>query len=578
MTTFSFLRKPIKLILYSVLLLLTTTASLIFTLQYILDGKTMEHAINTYSYVGTIYSRMEEDPFCQVVSEGVLEQIKDSDNVAKFDVRETYSGKADGLTQVVDTFISFHTLDNYCMLEAVVTEEREGGQNSDFYIMKPQRVWAGIQDNESFSLVMEKKGDDPNRYLELGDHVFLVGQYPADTGSGTLFFYKMSDLEGRYLYTLEPIADTKAFEQTLLFRNPYIIIPSNLDEAEAEQYIQAFMEETGWYDWMERKEATMDTFTVRVVSDMSLLIPIVEGEVFLTDGREITSTDVGKRVCVISDAVAKANNLKVGDTIPLALADTSYVVDEPYEPHCGWESGFPGEQDELLSYGESYDYEVVGIYSTVYRDILNDCFQYSKNDIFIPQMNDSYESNVKTARPYEVSFRILGPNYESFMDEFEVTLFEQGYTVDVIDSGWETVEDAFYAMESRRGLILGCALLAFFAAIVSFDCLIVYHFRYEYGLCRLLGAYEKEARQVVYAGFVTTAIPAGVLSAVTAFLTYELWLKGQSAAFLSEAVFGSGDCLLLLVAAVVVEFVLAFVVLLLLLEKMKRSNVLRLLR
>ena len=578
MNEFSFLRRPVKVVLYGILFFLTTSVSLIFALQYVLDGITMEHAKNTYAYIGTVYSCTEEDPFCKVVPEKILEQIGASENVAKLDVRETYSGKAEGLTQVADTFISFHTLDNYCALEAVVTEEKGTGQNSDLYEMKPLEIWAGIQENEEFGLIIQRKWNDTNRYLELGNRAFLIGQYSADSGDGALFFYKMSDLEGRFLYTLEPIMDYAAFEQTLIFKNPYILIPEGMDEKETEQYIQKFLEENGWTEWLERKKATMDTFTVRVISDMSLLIPIVEGEAFITDGRELTQTDIGSRVCVISEAVAEANGLKVGDKIPLALADTSYVVDESYEPHCGWESGFPGEQDALLSYGETHEYEVIGIYNMVYRNILNDCFQYSENDIFIPTMKADAENHLATARPYEVSIRILGPDYEAFMEEFENSLYEQGYAIDVVDSGWENVEDAFYAMESRRGLVLACAVVAFFAAVLSFDSLLMAHFRYEYGLCKLLGAYEREARRIFYAGFVTTAVPAVLLAGVTAYVAYEVWIKEQVSAYISEAVFGSGDCALLLTMGGLAVLVAAFVTLYIMIVRMKHNRVLKLVR
>ena len=581
MNEFSFLRRPVKVVLYGILFFLTTSVALIFSLQYIIDGITMEHAINTYAYVGTIYSHIEENPFCKVLPEELLETLKKSDNVAKLDVRETYSGKAEGITQVIDTFISFHTLDNYCVLEAEVIDDSRFGvstDNADSYKLEPKKIWAGIQDKDVFGLSIARKPNDSNRYLKLGDHVFLIGQYAADTGSATLFFYEMSDLEGRYFYTLEPVTDKKAFEQTLLFQNPYIVIPENLDEEEKEQYIQTFLKENGWTEWLGRKKETMNTFTVRMVSDMSLLIPVVEGEVFLTDGREISYADIGTRVCVLSEAVAKANNLKVGDNISLALADGSYVVDESYEPHKGWESGFPGEQDELLDYGEMCKYEVIGIYSSLYRDILNDCFQYSENDIFIPEMNANQKGNVQTARPYEVSIRILGPNYESFMEEFEKPLYEQGFAIDIVDAGWENVEDAFYAMQSRRNLVLISALLAFLAAILSFDCLLIYHFKYEYGLCKLLGAYEKEARKIFYASYAVTAFPAIFLSGVAAFIAYEMWIKEQVRAYISEAVFGSGDCALLIAIGVIMVFMVSLATLYIMIIRIKRSSVLKLLR
>lgn len=444
MKEFSFLRRPTKIILYGILFFLMIAVCLIFALQYVLDGITMEHAIETYAYTGTIYSCVEEDPFYKVVPEHILEQLAQSEYVEVLDVRETYSGKADDVYQVVDGFITLYTMDNFCMLDVEVIEEEE--EDISFYQIKPLTVLAGIKDDESIALIIESK-DEPKRYLQQGNRVVLI----ARQSGRVLYFYKMSDLEGFTFYPTEPIADVKAFEQTLFFRNPYIILPDDLDEVETKQYIQSFLEETGWDKWLEKKKETECMFTVRTVSDMGLLIPFVEGKAFLTDGRELAASDIGSKVCVISEMMAETNKVNVGDTISLALADTSYVVDETYEPHQGWESGFPGEQDELLSYGEAEEYEVVGIYNTIYKDAVNDCFLYSQNDIFIPQLPDSYEAAVKTARPYEISFRILGPDYEAFMDELETVFYEQGYVVDVVDSGWENVEDAFAAIAEQTG-------------------------------------------------------------------------------------------------------------------------------
>lgn len=58
MNRFFFFRKPIKPILFTVLLCLFTAAALVFTLQYVLDGLSMEYFVECYAYVGTVYSRL----------------------------------------------------------------------------------------------------------------------------------------------------------------------------------------------------------------------------------------------------------------------------------------------------------------------------------------------------------------------------------------------------------------------------------------------------------------------------------------------------------------------------------------
>ena len=54
MRTFSFLRRPVKPVLYALLLALILTAALVFSWQYHLDGIVLDHAIDTYAYVGTV--------------------------------------------------------------------------------------------------------------------------------------------------------------------------------------------------------------------------------------------------------------------------------------------------------------------------------------------------------------------------------------------------------------------------------------------------------------------------------------------------------------------------------------------
>lgn len=123
-----------------------------------------------------------------------------------------------------------------------------------------------------------------------------------------------------------------------------------------------------------------------------------------------------------------------------------------------------------------------------------------------------------------------------------------------------------------------CAVLAFAAAVAAFDVLLLFQFRYEYGLCKLQGAYEREAGRIFYAGFLVTAIPAVLCATLTAFVTYQMWMKEQVSSYISEAVFGTGDCILLLAIGGLLVLSVAFVVLRMMMLRIKQSSVLKLLR
>ena len=60
MRKFTFLRKPLKLILIAMLMVLLSTAMLVFCLQSFLDGLVMDYSMNSTAYVGSIYSHTQE--------------------------------------------------------------------------------------------------------------------------------------------------------------------------------------------------------------------------------------------------------------------------------------------------------------------------------------------------------------------------------------------------------------------------------------------------------------------------------------------------------------------------------------
>ena len=111
MRTFSFLRRPVKPVLYAILLALILTAALVFGWQYHLDGLVLDHAIDTYAYVGTLVrtegqvldyeaTRDERDfygitgemggpAFLEELPEDLVMKLMDSSYVSKIDNRKT---------------------------------------------------------------------------------------------------------------------------------------------------------------------------------------------------------------------------------------------------------------------------------------------------------------------------------------------------------------------------------------------------------------------------------------------------------------------------------------------------------
>ena len=114
MTKFPFLRRPVKPVLYALLLALILTAALVFGWQYHLDGVILDHAIDTYAYVGTVVRsdgkvldnilaederdirdfgwdspQMGGQAFLEELPEGLVQWLYDSEYVSRIDSRRT---------------------------------------------------------------------------------------------------------------------------------------------------------------------------------------------------------------------------------------------------------------------------------------------------------------------------------------------------------------------------------------------------------------------------------------------------------------------------------------------------------
>ena len=571
-TRFSFLRKPFKLFLVVLLTVLISTAALVFSLQAYLDGIVMDHAMNSTAYVGTVYSRMHKYPMIKELPDSIFSMLESSPSVDAVMISPTYSGKAEGLNRVADGFGNVEAMNMKLFLEGTVDSKpalTPGGFGMmETFILKISTKWGGAwtSDGIEVRIFRDKQTDAP--CLKEGDHVFLVGRYNSSpTG----------DVTGMILYDPEMLDDLKLDTDSAIWNHSILMLSDDLTEEESAARIEQFLLDSGLQEPLALMNQITDVFPIHEVTDMSMLLTVADGTTFITEGRELHGGDYGNRVCVINEAVARQNGLDVGDTIRLGVAEGAYTYNDHMEEYRGWNSGYPFEKDTMLQYKEYSEYTIVGLYSEIDRKIGSPDFNhYSRNDIFIPAgLLPAYDGNVQSQA---LTFRVLGPDYEDFMDTFEVPLNEQGYSLTIVDAGWDAMSSSFYAMSDRKLLMTACAVIAFAAAVLSFGVLISNHFRYEYALRRLLGAKPSEAREVFLSAFAVTALPAGVIAMLCSFGAYILWLKDQLSATLPIALPTISEILGYLGMWTIVELAATFMLLLGLSRITSRQNLIKLLK
>jgi len=526
------LRRPGKLILCALLLAATAGAALLFALQARLDGLTLAHSMDAYAYVGAVTygkSAVEEAApsgpsataaALAAVDGELLSAIENSPYVTSFDTRTVRAGLLEDIFTVPDRMITTARLKQHHFLEASVIARLDSEELPslcyDWYTLRVEQQWGGdIRLQGTVQLTLCRAADEAP--LERGERIFLIGGYAADgngvrTDQMTAHTGAAASLSGK----------TGLLDSCALARIP--------EGADSTRFITEYMENTGLLPLYETY-CTMDkAVTVREVSDQMMHPHFSSGRIFLESGRAIQPSDRGTKVCVISQGLSIRNRLNVGDTIRLALADGCYTTAGLSPTENGWESGLPMETEAPLSYGDFADYEIVGVFSQISRDIKDPLF-LDQNDIFIPA-GDTAAGKV---RSYNFSFRVEGFGYEAFQQELQPLLQEKQYRLRLLDTGWDEVEDTFLLLQERRRIMICFAGAAFALAAVLFALLTHRHCRYSYGLRRMLGGTKREAAREYASAFCLGGL-AGMAAAVSGvLLAYTLWMRQAMAEVLPTA-------------------------------------------
>lgn len=604
MRTFSFLRRPVKPVLYAILLALILTAALVFGWQYHLDGLVLDHAIDTYAYVGTLvrsdgkilddtldmdlreqrdfgydYPEMGGPAFLEELPEELVRKLTDCGYVSRIDSRMTqaamlgectriHAGETKQTARISDQMMSLGGT-SYYFLEATVDKVMENEWRNDdeitvdHYSLRVDRMWSDPNfSQETMMLKVWCLSAEPQ--FEVGQKIFLLGDYVYYGESGMPSDQQTTFDSPEFIrdYIKRHGSD---WELSVVEENRYILIPEGED---SERCIQEFLESTGLDVLLNRQLRNRNAATVRRTQDMSMIPMFAKNKAKIYEGRLLTPGDMGKKLCVISNGLSQRNRLSVGDTIRLSLADGAYCLEN------GWETGEQGDEDAALTYGAYEEYEIVGIYTQAGRRTVN-ALHFTYNDIFLPA-----EEGMTAAlqKPYTFSFKVPGPDYQNFLAEYEPVLSDAGYTLVVEDTGWDDVKESFYTMQTRRQLMLLCAAAAFAAAVIVFAILLNAHCRYEYGIRRLLGAKKGEARGIYGAVFVCTAIPGGAVAVLGGWLAAVHLMQKALASDKTLPLPTNTQCAVLLAAWAAAALLAAFALVLVLAWREERRGLLKLTR
>lgn len=551
--TLHFLRKPLKPIIYALVFCVLTLVAFVFALQYELDKIAIEENVNNYSYICTLSDTQVKNPVLSPLPSELVQSIVESEYVKEAEQRSVVSGRCEGTNSMLEYFMTDDTIDMYGMLEGrIIAAQYFEESNREDAIFVVQKNWAGVLTGQSMVNVSiwYDEGYNPNPgegMLHEDDRVLLIGRFEFDREHNGM---KFSSLQIRNPEIKSP--------KNVLDDNPILFLDWNDDRDETDEYIKEKLTERGVWEYVDKINACRNTFTIHPIWDTSLLLSLAQNRIYICFGRGLTPADSGKKVCIINQVIFSKNHLALGDKINIALSDTNYSC--TCAKHDGeWLSGYPTFGAEFPEYGESEEYEIVGVFNFYrQRNVEDDFLSFSRDDIFIPADNPgfaSYEGIV----PRDFSFRLLGPDYEEFMDKFEIPLFDSGYSLTIEDGGWEDFKENYETISSRKIVSIVSACLFLVAALVLFTTLVLKHFKFEFGLRRLIGASTYEASKIYVTGYLTLGIPALLVALAATVAIYEKWLVIKMAEVIEESLPDLLGCIVLMGRWAGITFAAGFV-------------------
>jgi hypothetical protein len=230
----------------------------------------------------------------------------------------------------------------------------------------------------------------------------------------------------------------------------------------------------------------------------------------LVGGRTFTQEDYqnGNAVCVISEPVALASGLKVGDRIDLSF----YWGADPYSELEKNSNLMAQSYSNPVGFlGEGKSYEIVGIYrqSDLWEQF---SYAFTPNTIFVP--NASLPEPCYTGQT-GVFLTIVLKN--GGIEVVRSVIAAQGYAEDTLlyyDNGFTEIFDTLKGFFESAVQLFGAACITWVAALAAYLALFVYHQRAAAGLMLLMGAGKQKARWFVFGISMLPVVIASMISAV----------------------------------------------------------------
>lgn len=568
------LRKFWKLLLISLIFIIIQLAIQLFSLELMLDYMGINSILETYVTVGTIYETGIKNSAFKKIPPNVISLLEESELIRSLETRETVSGKITGLENVPAVFAVDQT-NHFIVFTAKAINDSEvseftGNLHMRRVNLEVEKIYVGqsnwLKQGDLISLGILWDGEDVYE-LKNEQRCLIIGKSAFSDGLGMLgqliYSFNLSEEQIQYLQISPETAE--------FYKSTFIPIESEMKNKELDELVELEISNRGLKKYIKEIEFLDDVYRIRKVQNMEMLIPIVNEKMFYTQGRGINKSDIGKKVCVISNKLAMLHNLKLGDKLKISTTETHYDID-------GFESGYPKiGQFSTLEYSKPEEYEIIGVYSFLKYNPGEGTLFFGYNDIFIPKETEGIINN-SNIKPSTFSFSIKGEDYYQFIDTIVPKLTEEGYSVHLSSSRWEEVEHIYRSLQNRRIIsivnIIGITILG----AIIYVLILMSLYKREFAIRELFGTPFNIGSRAYTVPFGISSVIAILISTITAYRIYNSRLIKQISDIVRMALPNEKQVIIIITVAGIIPIIISFIILITLAKKSRQKSVIKLLK
>lgn len=364
-------------------------------------------------------------------------------------------------------------------------ELKELNENSFYYLTEKEQA-VHMAGNPHGAVPIARywyKNDNPEEQWIFGDKGNYVLLYESDmklhnavlltmkdkTNFGTLKWIDYSNGGGSYpAINWDRYITDKNGNQIQITQEEYSALYSIPTIAHLEGSVEEFLaSEEGklWAQTLEQMQVNYHAFPIIGVDKLGHIADFARETARIVDGRDFTPEELasGAKVCIISESLAAANSLSVGDTISPQFYN--YDRNSPYQPFLSTNNMYGNGSVNPSAHsftahtkwaGEPEEYIIVGLYrqDNAWCDVSDNLYSFTPNTIFAPKASVSSDMDYGTQGLFQTFVLHNGA-----IEEFRALVEKAGYPDLFVfyDQEYTTISDSLenYREVAQRAMMIG---------------------------------------------------------------------------------------------------------------------------